>query len=136
MTKTFHNLTLGANAMIRSNRGVTVLYARGEASVEIEAVIASTKQPMVNASGVTVRTVIQDFIIRAQDIVLGGQAVLPERGDTITMTAVDDDGPSTATIFEVMPTDGERHYRDCNDLGSILRVHTKHVGTEVIEEPA
>lgn len=59
-----------------------------------------------------------DFIVRAEDIVLGGATVAPQRGDRIVM------GTET---FSVEPMAGEPHYRKSDSYGLRFRIHTRKV---------
>jgi hypothetical protein len=62
----------------------------------------------------------RDYLIAADDLVLGGAATLPERGDQIDETI---DG-ATVT-FEVLPLAGEAHWRYSDPFRTLLRVHTR-----------
>ena len=63
-----------------------------------------------------------DFLVRAADLVLGGQLALPERGDQID---VNFDG-ATAT-FEVLGQDGIPPWEFSDPHQQVLRIHTKKV---------
>ena len=63
-----------------------------------------------------------DFLVRAADLVLGGQLTLPERGDQID---VNFDG-ATAT-FEVLGQDGIPPWEFSDPHQQVLRIHTKKV---------
>jgi hypothetical protein len=63
-----------------------------------------------------------DVLVRAADLVLGGQLALPERGDQID---VNFDG-ATAT-FEVLGQDGIPPWEFSDPHQQVLRIHTKKV---------
>ena len=63
-----------------------------------------------------------DFLVRAADLVLGGQLTLPERGDQIDVSF---DG-ATAT-FEVLGQDGIPPWEFSDPHQQVLRIHTKKV---------
>ena len=66
-----------------------------------------------------------DFIVAADDLVLGGVKATPQVGDRIRMAA----GEQTL-VFEVLDLAGSGHYRPADPYGTALRIHTKQVDTE------
>lgn len=62
------------------------------------------------------------FLVRAVDLVLGGQLTLPERGDQID---VNFDG-ATAT-FEMLGQEGIQPWEFSDPHQQVLRIHTKKV---------
>lgn len=64
--------------------GVSVTYARGAQSVTVTAIPPDSDTQVVTAEGVRARTSGGEFQIEKADLVLGGSAVEPQRGDTIT----------------------------------------------------
>lgn len=105
---------------------VEVTYARGTDSVPVLATIGRTVFEVDNGRGILEKFETRDFLIRTEDLVLGGGPVLPERGDTIRETQ----GP-TVHVYEVMAPGKEPHYRYSDPFRKTLRVHTKHVGTDL-----
>ena len=102
-----------------------VTYQRGAESVEVQARVGRTVFEAADAYGVVERTESRDFLVLATDLVLGGAAVLPERGDRIRET----DG-ANVYVYEVMAPGKEPHWRWSDDYRRTLRIHTKHVATE------
>ena len=102
-----------------------VTYQRGVNSVAVQATVGRTVFEQDDGGGVIVRTEIRDYLIDAVDLVLGGQAVLPERGDRIEET---EGGKRYA--YEVMPLGSEPHWRYSDPYRKTLRIHTKHIATE------
>ena len=63
-----------------------------------------------------------DFLVPAADLVLGGEVVLPERGDQIEVVF----GSETVT-FEVLAQDGVPPWEYTDPHQTMLRIHTKRV---------
>lgn len=106
----------------------TVTYRRGEASVELQATIGRTEHEVENGYGVLQKVETRDFLVRAEDLVLNGSAVLPNRGDRI----IESHGEAALT-YEVMAPgtrSGSSHFKYADAYRHSLRIHTKHVGTE------
>lgn len=96
----------------------SVVYARGTDSVTLAATVGRTEFEAEDEYGRVVRTVSRDYLVRAQDLVIGGETVLPEPGDRIT------DGDA---VFEVMSPTGEPEWRWSDTIRKTLRIHTKEV---------
>ena len=103
-----------------------VTYRRGALSASVQATIGETVFRLSDPLGAEVRHVRRDYLILAEDLVLDGQTVLPERGDRIEET----EGSETQ-VHEVMgPGGGEPDWRYSDPYRKTLRIHTKHVATE------
>ena len=105
------------------NMTTTVNYARGALNVDISATIGRTVFEIVDEYGKARSLESKDFIIRSEDLQLGGLAVTPEPGDTITQTA-----GTTDYIYEVLQLEGEPHFRYSDGYMLAMRIHTKLVG--------
>lgn len=116
------------NAKRRRHLARAVSYCRGEQAVEVPATVGRTVFEMADAYGVVERTESRDFLILAADLVLGGAAVLPERGDRVRET----DG-ATVYVYEVMAPGNEPPWRWSDLYRRTLRIHTKQVGRETAE---
>jgi hypothetical protein len=103
----------------------TVMYERGVDSVELAATIGRTEFEQADDYGVLHRIEARDYLIRAVDLLLAGETVLPKAGDQIRET----DGAVTH-IYEVMAPGGEPPWRYSDPYRVALRIHTKHVKTE------
>lgn len=103
----------------------TVVYQRGENSVEVQATIGRTLFDQADQYGAVVRHEARDFLILTNDLVLGGRAVLPERGDRIR-----EPQGSKTFVYEVMAPGGEPVWRYSDPYRNTLRIHTKQVDTE------
>lgn len=102
-----------------------VTYQRGAESVEVSASIGRTVFEQADEYGAVVRHEARDFLILAVDLVLGGQAVLPERGDRIRETQ-----GSRIFVYEVMAPGKEPAWRYSDPYRKTLRIHTKQVDSE------
>ncbi len=101
-----------------------VTYARGEQSVELNATVGLTVFRLDDGTGGTIRVSQRDFLVRCSDLVIGGEEVLPQRGDRITETT-----NGKTVVWEVMgPGGGEPDWRYSLPDRSTLRIHVKEVG--------
>lgn len=107
-------------AKLKAHASRTVTYRRGASSVSVQATIGTSLLSVGDGAGGTrvVRTD-RDYLIAAADLVLGGVAVTPVRGDVIT------DAAAPAGDYEVMPYEGEPCWRYADPTGYMLRIHTK-----------
>jgi len=95
-----------------------VVYSRGAANVTLRAALGSTNTEFQDASGMIEQYQSRDFIVQAAELVLGGVAVLPQRGDRIT------DG---AAVYEVLAPTGMECWKWSDPYRKAIRVHTKEV---------
>ena len=91
----------------------TVTYVRGDVSIAVPATIGRTKYEADDGHVVRIEFTDRDYLILAADLVLGGQASEPDRGDLIR------EGPRE---FEVLD------WRYSDPYRTTLRITTKHVG--------
>lgn len=103
---------------LKSHASRSVTYSRSTASVALTVTIGETIFQAVSEVGAIIHTHSRDYLFRAEDLVLGGSATLPHRGDRIT-----DDGK----VYEVLAPGREPHYRFTDPYQFGLRVHTKQV---------
>lgn len=95
----------------------TVVYRRpGIGEVSVPAVFASRTEQEEDASGITVYAKRPDFMVRPSDLVIGGVAIRPRRGDEITVT--NEDG--TKTVYELL----DFPYQDSTRFGIRWRINT------------
>jgi mono/diheme cytochrome c family protein len=71
------------------------------------------------------RTESRDYLVSAEDLVLGGVVERPKAGDRIRETEGEQ-----LLIYEVMAPGGEPPWRWSDRHRRTLRIHTKYVGTE------
>jgi len=113
----------------REHLSRTVTYRRRADSVEVAATVGETVFRLTEDYGAQVRVVRRDYLIAADDLVLGGQQVLPEPGDRIEEADGD-----RVFIHEVMgPGGGEPDWRYSDPYRKTLRIHAKHVATEAAQ---
>ena len=80
-----------------------------------------------DGTGSIIRTEVRDYLIDVDDLLLGGDRVLPDRGDRIE--EVDGD---QRFIYEVVPIGSEPHWRYSDPFRKTYRIHTKHIATEAL----
>jgi hypothetical protein len=113
-------------AKLREHASRPVVYRRGAAEVAVQATIGRTLLKLDDGyGGVRMEWTDRDFLIHAADLVLGGNAVLPERGDVIREAQ----GGQTF-VYEVMAPGKEPAWRWSDVYRKVFRIHTKQVGTE------
>ena len=102
-----------------------VAYARGPQSVEVSATIGKTVFEVDDGYGVLVRYESRDFLLLTADLVIGGEPIVPQRGDRIRETQ-----GSTTFVYEVTAPGKEPAWRYSDPYRKTLRIHTKQVETE------
>ena len=113
------------SATLETNVSETIGYTRGALGVVggLLATIGHTPFSQVTDSGIIETYQTRDYLITAAELILGGNVVLPQRGDLITET----DANGNSFVYQVMAPGGEPHYRFCDQFRVKLRVHTKQV---------
>lgn len=102
----------------------SVVYQRGEETAEVLATVGSTVFRVDDGAGALLRVESRDYLIATSHLLLGGSAVLPQRGDRIHET----DGSQTF-VYEVSSPGDEPCWRYSDVYRRTLRIHTKHVET-------
>lgn len=101
--------------------GRTVTYRRGADEVTLQAVIGRTLLKLDDGyGGVRMEWTDRDFLIAADDLVLGGEKTLPQRGDQVRETV---DGQTL--VYEVLAPGNEPEWRWSDPHRTLLRIHTK-----------
>lgn len=103
----------------------SVQYRRGTDSVAVMATVGRTLFEQDDGAGSIIRTEVRDYLIDTADLVLGGQNVLPEKGDRI-----EESSDGKRFVYEVMTIGKEPHWRYSDPYCKTLRIHTKHIATE------
>jgi len=101
-----------------------VTYCRGNASVEVQAAVGRTVFEVDSGSAVLEQFESRDFLIRAADLVLNEQQILPERGDHVR-----EEQDGVTYVYEVMAPGREPCFRFSDPFRRTLRIHTKLVDT-------
>ena len=122
MEKTVVDLLEQASGWLANQRtkflSRSVVYSRGNVSVGVQATIGKTAFEVDDGYGMIEKWESRDFLITASDLVLGGAAVTPQRGDRIA------DG---GKVYEVLAPGKEDVYRPSDQYGVTWRIHTKQV---------
>jgi len=100
----------------------SVSYHRGPLAVALLATIGKTVFEVDGGHGFLERVESRDYLVRAEDLVFGGQAVLPQRGDRIQELE-----EGVTFIYEVMAPGREPFFRYSDPYRKTLRIHTKLV---------
>ena len=111
----------------------SVLYSRGEDSVELLATPGRSVFEQVADFGIQQRHEVRDFLVIAADLVLDGSTVEPAEGDEIRDTV----GASVLVYMVQAPGvagSSEPAFRYSDPYRRTLRIHTRHTATEDVEE--
>jgi hypothetical protein len=100
----------------------TVQYVRGSQTAEVSATIGKTTFEVDDGYGVFVRSESRDFLVLADELVLDGVPVYPQRGDRIQETQ-----GAAAFVYEVTAPGREPCWRFSDAFRKTLRIHTKQV---------
>ena len=100
----------------------TVVYCRGDVSVEVQASIGKTTFDIDDGYGAVESWESRDFLIAAANLVLSGVDVLPVAGDRINEVQ---DG--LTFVYEVLAPGKEPCWRYSDPYRTTLRIHTKQV---------
>jgi hypothetical protein len=109
---------------VKTHASMDVVYARDLEQVPLQAMIGRTEFEIDDGSGIVERFESRDFLIQADDLVLGGSATLPEPGDRI----LESDG-AQIFAYEVMAPGDQACWKYSDPFRKLLRIHTKHVTT-------
>lgn len=102
----------------------TIIYSRGNFSVEIPATVGQRVFRFQNEFGLEQRVEVRDYLVLAADLDFGPSPTTPEGGDRIT-----EDAGGELTVYEVMtPNPLEPPWRWSGRGRSSLRIHTKKIG--------
>jgi len=101
--------------------GHVVTYVAGDDEIELTATIGRTLYRATDEFGVEIKMAVRDYLITADDLIVGSLYVVPEPGHKI------EDGEYT---YEVMnPGPGEPCWRYTDAYRGTLRIHTKEIAT-------
>jgi hypothetical protein len=111
--------------MRRSHNSASVTYSRDGESVTLPATIGRTVFRIERDFGAHERVESRDFLLAAEELVLGGAAALPSQGDRIR-----EERGGVTWEYEVMAPGQEPCWRFSDAYRRTLRIHTKLVGRE------
>ncbi len=103
----------------------TVTYRRGDQSAEVAATIGRTVFRVDDQYGAQIRSESRDYLVLTADLVLVGNAALPQRGDQIRETVGE-----TVFVYEVIAPGDEPCFRFSDPYRKTLRIHTKQIDQE------
>ena len=103
----------------------TVVYQRGAEAKEVLATIGKTEFEQADDAGLIHRVESRDFLVRTADLDLGAGPILPRAGDQVRETV-----GTQVIVYEVNAPGGQPPFRYSDPYRRVLRVHTKHIGTE------
>lgn len=122
MANFFSTAASFASAAAKGNAGTSITYRRGTLSASLTATKGRSEFAELDNNGHLVRTESRDWLMEADDIVLGGRAVLPQRGDRIEETA-----GGTKHVYELMQFGDEPPWKYSDEERVRIRVHTREV---------
>ena len=102
-----------------------VLYRRGTDEKEVQATSSKTEFEQADDAGLIHRVESRDFLVRAADLDLGDGPILPRAGDQMRETV-----GTAVFVYEVSAPGGQPPWRYSDPYRRVLRIHTKHIGTE------
>jgi len=102
-----------------------VTYLRGGESAQVQATVGRTVFEQQDQFGAIQRTETRDYLVRAQDLVLGGAQALPGAGDRVR-----EPSGTAALLYEVMSIGSEPPFRFSDPERTTLRIHTTFIGPE------
>ena len=103
----------------------TVVYQRGAESKEVLATIGKTEFEQADDAGLIHRVESRGFLVRTADMDLGSGLTLPRAGDQVRETV-----GAQVFVYEVNAPGGQPPFRYSDPFRRVLRIHTKHIGTE------
>jgi hypothetical protein len=103
----------------------TVVYQRGAEAKEVLATIGRTEFEQADDAGLIHRVESRDFLVRTADLDLGAGPILPRAGDQVRETV-----GTQVFVYEVNAPGGQPPFRYSDPYRRVLRIHTKHIGTE------
>lgn len=121
----FHSIAAGAHRATARHRGLDVTYSRGAASVGVKAVPATQRINVDDGAGFSVVAQERDWLIEADRLTFENEPVTPEAGDQIRLVT-----GAGVLVYEVNALPGEKPYRPSDAMGTVLRIHTRHIDTE------
>lgn len=109
-------LVAGARSALQL-AGSSITYNRpGSGSVSITAIPGESTHEVERDGAIIDEVRSRDFLVVADDLVIGGEKVTPDRHDTITEDGV---------TYTVLALGGEAHWRWTDPTQAMIRIHTK-----------
>ena len=102
-----------------------VVYRRGTDEKEVQTTIGKTEFEQADDAGLIHRVESRDFLVRMAELDLGAGPILPRAGDQVRETV-----GTAVFVYEVNAPGGQPPWRYSDPYRRVLRIHTKHIGTE------
>lgn len=118
MSNLMHSRAAFLAAQRHAHMTETVTYRRGSDAAELDASRGHSDLEAETDYGVVIEVQTADFLVRAEDLVLGGLVALPHEGDRIEA-----DGKT----FEVRAPGGQAPWRYADAHRLTLRIHTQEL---------
>jgi hypothetical protein len=100
-----------------------VSYVRGAERLTLSATFGRTPMEVADGYGsIRIDYTGRDFLVRSENLVLGGTYAEPLRGDRIEELVGD-----KTHVYEVMAQDNEQPFRYCDPNRKLMRIHTKRI---------
>ncbi len=107
-----------------------VTYRRETGVIALSATVGETVFEQVDEHGILQRSILRDFLLRAEDLVLTGLGrILPQAGDVIE--EADAGSPTTVHEHVVVALGSEPAWRWSDPYRRTLRVHTRFAATRL-----
>lgn len=111
------------DATQKTHMAQAVTYHRGASSVAVTATPASSEFEVADlTTGLSSTTEMQDFLIAAADIIIGGSVVEPAPGDQVRWVIGSD-----TFIYEVMEIQGQQCFKYTSPYKNRVRIHSKQI---------
>ena len=122
----FNQAVANSLTALQGAAGVTVTYRRDDAAIpELVAIPGSTKFKLTDEHGGVITVESKDFLIAAVELVINGQMIDPQRGDTVEEVI----GPTRYTYRVMRPDGGDDVWR-IDHARQRIRIHTKLISED------
>jgi hypothetical protein len=100
-----------------------VVYQREASTLTVQATVGRTLLKLDDGyGGVLLQWTDRDFLIRAEDLVIAGETILPQRGDRVHEVQ-----SGVTYTYEVLAPGKEPVWKWSDLYRSLLRIHTKQI---------
>lgn len=113
---------------LKAHASRTVEYRRAGTSASVAATVGGVKLQGKTEAGTKIEAAERDYVFAVADLVAAGIAMPPARDDRVADTEGEPAG--VTALYEVRPVGQDPPYRFCDGSRTMVRVHTKRVGTE------
>lgn len=119
MTDLLQSAASWLSGQLKEHVSQTVTFRRGVQTCSVQATIGNALFESHGELGPTVQIKTRDYLIETADLVLAGQAVLPQRDDVIVEVNGDE--------YQILPGDDGVYWRNSDPYRIRIRIHTKQV---------